>query len=230
MADVTEMGSGHEGLHQRAEARDAPRDLAEPEAGRKYHGGGDLLRVLLSRHTSRSWIPSCRRESRAVLNFFTRSRRIMEAEENVSFDEQPDSRPEHAEEEHPVEEHRRSGTGRRSCGAVRACRAMRLRATTSLLPRSGSSSTPIRALRTRWRNRCARRARGLRLRRQDRPDPDPDRRSGGVAQRQEGHQQAPGLSRLRAGGDGNERRALARGEEHAARHRVSSAAATRRCR
>ena len=32
------------------------------------------------------------------------------------------------------------------------------RATTNRLPRSGSSSTPIRASRTRWRNRCARRA------------------------------------------------------------------------
>ena len=48
----------------------------------------------------------------------------------------------------------------------------------------------------------------------------PDRRSGRAAQRQEGHQQAPALSRLRAGPDGNERRAVARREEHAARHRL----------
>ena len=126
--------------------------------------------------------------------------------------------------------HRRSGTGRRGCGAVRPKPSQPLRATTSLLPRSGTSSTPIRGSRTRWRNRCARRARGLRVRRQDRADPDPHRRSGGAAQRQEGHQQAPGLSGLRAGGNGNERRAVARGEEHAAGDRVSWAAATRRCR
>ena len=61
---------------------------------------------------------------------------------------------------------------------------------------------------------------GVRLRRQDRPDPDPHRRSGGAARRQEGHQQAAALSRLRAGADGDERPALARGEEHAARHRI----------
>ena len=41
-----------------------------------------------------------------------------------------------------------------------------------------------------------------------------------LARRQEGHQQAPALSRIRAGADGDERSALARSEEHAARHRI----------
>jgi len=90
--------------------------------------------------------------------------------------------------------------------------------TTSRRRRSGTSSTPTRGLRTRWRNRCAP-LRRLRIRRQDRADPHPHRRGGGTAQRQEGHQQAPGLPGLRASGNGNERRPVARGEEHAPRHR-----------
>ena len=48
----------------------------------------------------------------------------------------------------------------------------------------------------------------------------PDRRSCGTARRQESHQQADALSRLCAGGDGHERRTVARREEHAARHRI----------
>ena len=64
----------------------------------------------------------------------------------------------------------------------------------------------------------------------DRPDSDPHRRSGGTAQREEGHQQADAVSGLRAGGDGNERRAVARREGHAARHRIRGRREHRRCR
>ena len=54
----------------------------------------------------------------------------------------------------------------------------------------------------------------------DRPDSDSGRRSGRAAQRQEGHQQAAALSRLRRSPDGYERRAVAPRERYAARHRL----------
>ena len=72
--------------------------------------------------------------------------------------------------------------------------------------------------------------RSLRIRRADRPDSDPHRRSGGTAQREKGHQQADALSGLRAGGNGNERRAVARREGDAARDRLRGRRQLRPCR
>ena len=145
---------------------------------------------------------------------------IWKTEENVPFDQQPD-----AESAEPAEDLApRTKMPRRPRRMT--SRPLPSRASGGRLPmpvalrRSGTSSTPIPALKTRWRNRCKTALGGLRVRRQDRPDSDPHRRSGGAAQRQEGHQQAPGLSGLRAGGNGNERRAVACGKEHAAGHRL----------
>ena len=60
--------------------------------------------------------------------------------------------------------------------------------------------------------------RGFRFLRSDRADSDPGRRSRRTAQRQEGHQQAAALSRLRRGPDGDERRVVASREGYAASH------------
>ena len=86
--------------------------------------------------------------------------------------------------------------------------------------RTGTSSTPTRASSKRWRIPCEAALRRSALTDQIGETADPDRRSSRTARRQEGHQQALALSRIRDGADGNERSTVARGEEHAARHRV----------
>src|SRR5689334_118316 len=56
------MGAGHEGLRERAEARNAPRELAESQTGGKHHCRGDFLRLCFCRVLLRGgWGPGKRR-------------------------------------------------------------------------------------------------------------------------------------------------------------------------
>ena len=158
--------------------------------GSRAYGHAGVSRPLRSRR----WHDGCRRQDRSGgtgrLLSRTRSRKPC-----------PRKKPAQTAPEEPC-------SGRTGRGSRRSCAATGRGQPQALV----SSSTPIRDSSRRWRNRCSARA-GFRVCRQDRAGSDSHRRSGGTAERQEGHQQAPGVSGLRAGGDGNERRAVARGEE-----------------
>ena len=192
-ADVKVWAAGHEGLLQRAEARDAPRDLAEPEAGGRHHGGGDLLRCLRSPPISAWWMRCWSKAITRRSELLHEIGGIWKPTRTIHFDEQPGRRAAAYERRaQPKNSLPRKPRPKPRGAAPKQPAAAGYDESSPknwfiIHTYSGFENKVAESLRTPRR--------GLRLRRQDRPDPDSHRRSGGAAQRQEGHQQAPGLSR-----------------------------------
>ena len=124
-ADVKVWAAGHEGLLRRSEARDAPRDLAQLEAGGGHHGGGDLQRVRVRRLISAVVDSLLGKRHQSGSGRSSRSRRIWKPTRTITSKKQPEDegnaerqpRPRPARRRKPPAEHRGSSRGGRSRSA-----------------------------------------------------------------------------------------------------------------
>ena len=128
-----------EGLYRRAANGDAPRHLAQPEAGARYHDGGDRCRVRVRGVLRGRGLGREQRGHQAV----QRSHAIRQWQTKIfipktatPINDTPEAAAEPAE---PVSEL-----------AVRGSPSSR-----KIPPRTGTSSTPIPASSRKWRIRCA---------------------------------------------------------------------------